>query len=143
MRGSDENDLYKEGQNLALDKRYSVYKKMRVFAGDGVDEALSDEEGSLLVKLWIKEVKTPWKMLTKDVLTLVDLTERVNVWRQNERREKARIRNERRRKKLRDAARNHDAGAVEKLGKIKKADAIYSANYRKKKRVKISSSKEI
>ena len=143
MRGSDENDLYKEGQNLALDKRYSVYKKMRVFAGDGVDEALSDEEGSLLVKLWIKEVKTLWKMLTKDVLTLVDLTERVKVWRQNERREKARIRNERRRKKLRDAARNHDAGAVEKLGKIKKADAIYSANYRKKKRVKISSSKEI
>ena len=143
MRGSDENDLYKEGQNLALDKRYSVYKKMRVFAGDGVDEALSDEEGSLLVKLWIKEVKTPWKMLTKDVLTLVDLTERVKVWRQNERREKGRIRNERRRKKLRDAARNHDAGAVEKLGKIKKADAIYSANYRKKKRVKISSSKEI
>ena len=143
MRGSDENDLYKEGQNLALDKRYSVYKKIRVFAGDGVDEALSDEEGSLLVKLWIKEVKTLWKMLTKDVLTLVDLTERVKVWRQNERREKARIRNERRRKKLRDAARNHDAGAVEKLGKIKKADAIYSANYRKKKRVKISSSKEI
>ena len=139
MRGSDESDLYKKGQNLTLDKRYSVYKKMNVFAGDGVDEALSDEEGNLLVKLWIKEVKAPWKMLIKDVSTLVDLTERVTAWRRNRRREKARIRNERRRKKLRDAASNHDAGAVEKLGKIRKADALYSANYGKKKRVKTSS----
>ena len=65
MMMPDENDRYKKGKNSALDKRYSLYKKKNIFAGNAVDNALSDEEGDLLVKLWCKERSTPWMMYTQ------------------------------------------------------------------------------
>ena len=58
--------------------------------------------------------------------------------RKSQKREKSRIRNERLRKKLREAAKNNDAGAVKKLEKIKKAAVNISANYRKRKREEMS-----
>ena len=74
---SNENDRYKKGTNSALDKRYSLYKKKNIFAGNAVDNALSDKEGDLLVKLWCKERATPWMMYTQEVSTLVEFTERI------------------------------------------------------------------
>ena len=131
---SEEKDLYKKGENPTLDEGYIVYRKLKIFAGDGVEEALSDKEGTLLVKLWCKEKSTPWKMFKQEVSTLVKFSERVIAWRANRSREKSRIRNERLRKKLRKGAENNDAGAVAKLEKTKKAAIVNSANYRKRKR---------
>ena len=133
MMMSDEKDRYKKGENPRLDKGYSVYKKMKIFAGNAVDEALSDKEGTLLVKLWCKQQATPWKMCTQEVSTLVEFTERVIAWRENRTREKSRIRKERQRKKLREAAENNHTEAVKKLEKIKKAAAVNSSKYRKRK----------
>ena len=131
---SEEKDLYKQGHNPTLVKRSSIYRKLSVFSGNAVDVALSDKEGTLMVDLWIKERTVPWKMRTQEVLTLVELSERITAWRKSRRREKTRIRNERLRKKLRNAADNHDKAAVKKLKQIKKAAALNSKTYRKKKR---------
>ena len=73
-------------------------------------------------------------MRTQEILTLVELSERITAWRKSCRREKTRIRNERLRKKLRNAAVNHDKAAVNKLQQIKKAAALNSKTYRMKKR---------
>ena len=77
IRELDGKELYKEGHNPTLDERYSVYRRMNIFAGDGVDVALSDGEGNLLAELWVKERETPWKMQTREVSNLVYLSERV------------------------------------------------------------------
>ena len=77
VSGLDGKDRYKAGHNPTLDERYSVYRRMNIFAGDGVDAALSNKEGDLLVELWLKERQTPWKMQTKEVSTLVVFSERV------------------------------------------------------------------
>ena len=77
VRELDGKDRYKEGHNPTLDERYSVYRRMNIFAGDGVDAALSNKEGDLLVELWLKERETPWKMQTREVSNLVYLSERV------------------------------------------------------------------
>ena len=115
----DEEDLYKKGRNPTLDKKYEEYKKINVFAHSAADKALSEKENDMLVKLWCKFRARPWKMYTQEVSTLVELSERVTAWRKNRKREKTRIRNERRRNKLRDAAENGDAAAVTKLQKMK------------------------
>ena len=134
----DKKDRYKKGENPALDKGYSLYEKMSIFAGEAVDEALTDEEGNLLVKLWCKERERPRMMFTQEVSTLVEFSKTIIAWRENRKREKWRIRKERQRKKLREAAENNDAAAVKKLEKIKKAAAVVSANYRQRKREDIS-----
>ena len=67
---SEEKDQHKKGENPTLDEGYIVYRKMKIFAGDGVSEALSDKEGTLLVKLWCKEKATPWKMFKQEVRLL-------------------------------------------------------------------------
>ena len=134
----DKKDRYKKGENPALDKGYSLFKKMSIFAGEAVDEALTDEEGNLLVKLWCKERERPRMMFTQEVSTLVEFSKTIIGWRENRKREKWRIRKERQRKKLREAAKNNDAAAVKQLERIKKAAAVVSANYRKRKREELS-----
>ena len=136
--GSDEIELYKFGRNRPLDTKYMMYKKINLFAGEAADEAFSEDEVDILVKLWCKERSTPWKLSVHDVTTLIEFSERIVAWRKNRRREKTRIRIERLRKKLRDEAENGQAEAVEKLQKIQKAAAINSKEYRKRKRAKIA-----
>ena len=55
-------------------------------------------------------------------------------WRRRRRRELTRIRNEKARRKLRDAAKEGNVEAVIKLRSIKKADVAKSAKYRKAKK---------
>ena len=130
----EEKDVYKKGCNPTLDRRYLQCKKINIFAHGAADKALSEKELDLLIKLWCKRRARSQQMKTQEISTLVDLYERVTAWRKNRKSEMSRIRNERRRNKLRDAAKNGDAGAVTKLQKKKKADRLYAQNYRKKKR---------
>ena len=127
-------DGYRKGENKELDLRYSQYKKVNLFVGRAYHAALSPEEANTLIKLWKKELKTPWTLKVHDVTKLAEFTERILVWRRSDRKEKARKRMENAREKLKKAAKNGDVNAIGKLKTKKKADALRSAAYRKRKR---------
>ena len=127
-------DRYRKGENKELDFKYSRYQKVNLFAGRAYHEALSSEEANALIKLWNKERKLPWTLTTHDVIKLAEFTEKIDIWRRSDRREKARMRIEESREKLREAAKNGDASAVRKIKRNKKANALRSAAYRKRKR---------
>ena len=44
MGKSSPNDLYVEGQNPILDKKFAAYKKMNIWAGYGLGAALREDE---------------------------------------------------------------------------------------------------
>ena len=71
MSGSDEALLYKKGLNKELDEKVRMYKKISVWSGPAISEALTDEEIKIMVTLWRKEKQTPWKLSVQDVSTLV------------------------------------------------------------------------
>ena len=127
-------DGYRKGENKELDLRYSKYTKVNLFAGRAFHEALSSEEADTLIKLWNKERKLPWTLKVHDVKKLAEFTEKILVWRRSDRREKARMRIEESREKLKEAAKNGDAKAVRKIKRTNKANALRSAAYRKRKR---------
>ena len=137
MSGSGMKDLYKKGRNPQLDLKYAQYEKVNVFAGRAVDEALSEIDGSKLVRLWLKRSKCPWRMSFQEVTDFVAFADKILAWRRNDRRERTRVRVERLRKKLREVGENGDAKALRKV-KIKKAAAVRSADHRKRKRKKKS-----
>ena len=128
------NRYYCKGENPDLDKKFAQYKKLNIFAGSAVDNALSDKEGDTLVELWCKERMNPRKLDVREVLALVKFSEMILQWRKNKRREKTRIRNERARRKLRDELKKGNEEAERKLQAIKKADVLRSEKYRKVKR---------
>ena len=135
MIGLDES-LYVKGLNRKLDLKFAQYKKVNLFAGRGIDEALSDKEGNTLINLWRKERMVPRKLRFRDVSTLVEFMERILDWRSRVRREKIRIRVERSRKKLLEASKNGDKEARRKVKNKKKTDALRSSKYRNLKREK-------
>ena len=51
MIGSDEQTLYKKGENPELDKKFELLKKVNSFAGDAYHDALCDEEAKSLIKV--------------------------------------------------------------------------------------------
>ena len=73
-------------------------------------------------------------MNVQEVTDLMAITDKILTWRRNAQRESTRIRVERVRQKLREAGPNGDTKAVRKPKKIKKADALRSAKYRKHNR---------
>ena len=113
-------DGYRKGENKQLDLRYSKYKKVNLFAGRAYHAALSQEEAITLIKLWNKERKTPWSLKVDDVTKLAQFTEKILVWRRSDRKERARIRMEKSRKKLNEAAKNGDVNAIRKVKRKKK-----------------------
>ena len=127
-------DGYRKGENRELDLRYSQYKKVNLFAGRAYDEALFPGEANTLIELWNKEQKLPWTLTIKDVTKLAEFTEKILFWRRSDRRENARLRMERVREKLKEAAKNGDENALRKVKRKRKADAVRSAAYRKRKR---------
>ena len=127
-------DGYRKGENKGLDLRYSQYKKVNLFAGRAYDEALSPGEANTLIELWNKEQKLPWTLTVKDVTKLAEFTEKILFWRKSDRRENARLRMERVREKLKEAAKNGDENALRKVKRKRKADAVRSAANRKRKR---------
>ena len=66
MSGSDEGLLYKKGQNKELDKKVRMYKKISVWSGHAISEALTEEEIKMMVTLWRKEKQKPWKLSVQD-----------------------------------------------------------------------------
>ena len=122
-------DLYVKGRDCKLDKKYSGYKKLSLWSGPGVSCALSEDEANSLVDLWKKDQSTPWKLTFQDVWTLVELTSRICSFRINMKRQKARVRKERSREKIRNAAREGDAKARVKINQIKKGDKERAAKY--------------
>ena len=127
-------DGYRKGENKGLDLRYSLCKKVNLFAGRPYDEALSPGEANTLIELWNKEQKLPWTLTVKDVTKLAEFTEKILFWRKSDRRENARLRMERVREKLKEAAKNGDENALRKVKRKRKADAVRSAANRKRKR---------
>ena len=127
-------DGYRKGENKGLDLRYSQYKKVNLFAGRAYDEALSPGEANTLIELWNKEQKLPWTLTVQDVTKLVEFTEKILFWRKSDRRENARLRMDRVREKLKEAAKNGDENALRKVKRKRKADAVRSAANRKRKR---------
>ena len=59
MIGSDEQTLYKKGENSELDKKFELLKNGNIFAGDAYDDALCDEEAKSLIKVWCKAQRVP------------------------------------------------------------------------------------
>ena len=133
MSKSSETDLYIKGRDRKLDKKYSEYKKLCLWSGPGLSSAMREEEVNSLVDLWKKDLRTPWKLTVHDVCTLVDLSERISLFRMNMKREKARLRKERSRAKMRNAAREGNQKAVIKIEQIKKTDRKRVAKYYKLK----------
>ena len=138
-----ENKSYCKGDNPELDKKFADYKKVNVFAGLAVDKALTDNEGDILVELWLKERTTPRKLYVHEVLTLVKFSEIILEWRRKKKREKTRIRKERERRKLRDEAKKGIEKAEMKLQLIKKADRLKAEKYRKLQRKMRVKSKKV
>ena len=138
MTDSNIKNLYEKGRNPKLDIKYAQYEKVNLFAGRAVDEALSDMEGNTLVRLWMKQRKSPWRMNFQEVTDFVAYADKILTWRRKSRRERTRVRVERLRKRLREAGESGDAKALRKIKKIKKAAAVRSTDYRKRKRKKKS-----
>ena len=103
--------LYIKGKGPNLDKAYSRYKRMRLWAGDAIDVALTEKEAKTLLRLWRKEKYLARKLLVKDVQKLVEFAGHIRVYRGRLKTEKARRRKERSRAKLRK---------VQKVGKKRK-----------------------
>ena len=133
---SSKNILYKKGQNSILDEKFRVYKKTSVWSGQAVNEPLSQEEVKIMIIIWKREQRTPWKLTVHDVSTLAEFTTRIISYRKMMVKEKSRQRKERERKKVHDAAKNGDKEAIRKLKGKKKRGREYSARYYKRKRLK-------
>ena len=134
MAGVDTFIRYRVGDNLELDEKFALLKKVNLFAGLAYHDELSKEEAKTLIKVWGKARRVPRRLYVQEVLTLVEFYERIMSWRKRRRRELARNRNEKARGKLRDAAKKGNVKAILKLRSIKKADVAKSAKYRKAKK---------
>ena len=63
--------LYKPGIDEELDRKLSRYRKLRIWHAEAYTKALTDSEVDIMVKLWRKEQRTPWKLLTSEVETFM------------------------------------------------------------------------
>ena len=133
---SGKNARYQKGANSKLDKEYDLYKTMRLWRGNAMSRALSEEEIDVLVCLERKERETPMKLSVQDVSTLTEFSGRISLCRQGISREKTRIRKEREREKLREAAKKGCSKAKRKLKNQKVAGAKRSVYYRQKRKKK-------
>ena len=133
---SGKNARYQKGANSKLDKEYDLYKTMCVWRGNAISRALSEEEIDVLVCLERKERETPMKLSVQDVSTLTEFSGRISLCRQGISREKTRLRKEREREKLREAAKKGCSKAKRKLKNQKVAGAKRSVYYRQKRKKK-------
>ena len=133
MTGLGEETRYKKGVNVELDKKFALYKKVNLFTGNAYHDALSQKEAKVLIKLWTKARRVPWNLNVQDVSTLVEFYERIMHWRRNRKKEKARLRKEKARGRLRDEAKKGNSEVIMKLESIRKADRVKSEKYWKLK----------
>ena len=84
-------------------------------------------------ELWRKEKRTPKKLTVQDVSRLVETAERVTEYRAAAEKENCRLRMEKSRNKLLEAAKKGDVKAVRKRKKRKESERKRVAKYRKGK----------
>ena len=101
MDGLQKPVLYREGEDINLDTAFSKYKRMRLWAGGALTEALTQNEIDTLVKLWKKAKLSPRKLYVEDVQKLVELSDLIRSCRRRNKREKSRRRMEKARAKIR------------------------------------------
>ena len=101
MDGLRKPVLYRKGEDINLDIAFSRYKRMRLWAGGALTEALTQNEIDTLVKLWKKAKLSPRKLCVEDVQKLVDLSDLIRFTRSRIKREKSRRRMEKARAKKR------------------------------------------
>ena len=94
MSESSKTDFYVQGRDGKLDRKYSEYKKLSLWSGPALGRALKDQEASSLIDVWNKDQRTPWRLTFQDVSSLVELSDRICLFRKNMKREKARLRKE-------------------------------------------------
>ena len=128
------SEFYREGLNPALDEKLEAFRKKRPFAGDAHLNALTETEIDKMGKLWWKQKSTPLRMTVLEVTTLLEMFDRITAWHKSMKGEKARMRMEKFRTKVVEAARKGDPKARKKLKSIKKYHKNMSASYRKSKR---------
>ena len=128
------NLRYVKGVYHHLDKKWSKYKKLRVFSGDAWSEALTEEESDNLADMWRKKRHKPWKLTFREVSTYVELTERIVDYRKRAKREKERLRKHRSIQKIKAAAEQGVSSAITRIKTLKKYNRDYMAKIRKGKK---------
>ena len=101
MCGLQKPAFYGKGQDINLDTAFSRYKRMRLWAGGALTEALTANEIDTLLILWKKETISPRKLSVEDVQKLVDFSDVIRSCRKRIKREKSRRRMAKARAKLR------------------------------------------
>ena len=71
MNQADQSKLYVKGEDRNLDKKLREYRKLRIWAGKAWRKTLDESETDILLALWIKERRTPYKMSLNEVATLL------------------------------------------------------------------------
>ena len=137
MSGLSEKMMYKEGENLLLDRELKSYRKMRLSKGDALNQVFNDDdEFEAFVELVRKERQAIQKLTVNDVSKLIGFVDRIRSWRAYAKREAGRIRKDRLRKKLRKRAQDGDTVALSKIRRVKKAARKRWAKCYKRKRGK-------
>ena len=133
----DKSVMYKEGENLLLDRELKSYRKMRLSRGDALNQVFTDDdEFEAFVELVRKERQAIQKLTVEDVSKLIGFVDRIRSWRAYAKREAGRIRKDRLRKKLRKMAQDGDTVALSKIRRVKKAARKRWAKCYKRKRGK-------
>ena len=71
MSELNSSGLYKLGVDEELDRKLSRYRKLRIWHGEAYAKSLTESEVDIMVKLWRKQQRTPWKLRTSEVETLM------------------------------------------------------------------------
>ena len=62
MKGLEEKTRYRKGDNVELDRKFALYKKVNLFAGPAYHAALSYNESKALIKLDTKARSVSWNL---------------------------------------------------------------------------------
>ena len=77
MSGLNEQNIYKTGENLALDRELGRYRKLRIWRGDAINQVFNDEEFQVFGKLWRKERHAIQKLTVNEVSMLIGFADRI------------------------------------------------------------------
>ena len=77
MNVSSEKIIYRKGENLALDRKLGRYRKMRLWRGNAINEAFSDDEFDAFAELWRKERRGLRKLTVKEVSKLLEFSDMI------------------------------------------------------------------
>ena len=77
MSELDKKTRYRVGQNIELDKKFRLYKRVNLFTGEAYHEALSQKEAKVLIKLSGKVERVAWRLTLREVSTIVEFYDRI------------------------------------------------------------------